>query len=111
MLINFQELRKRLKSTGLKVYRNKSPVGTPYPYIVYSYVSESRIFASSKEKVRLIQYQVSLFTKGTEKDLLPLESALRDVPYTPFRGVLGDENDDTVTNFFTYVELGENIER
>ncbi|EHS8400504.1 hypothetical protein KWN51_002745, partial [Enterococcus faecalis] len=54
-------------------------------------------------------YQISFYTTGTEKDLIALENALEEagIPYTDFVGIQGDENDDTVTNFYTYVRCIE----
>ena len=50
------------------------------------------------------------FTTGTEKDLTDLENALENagISYADFVGIQGDENDDTVTNFYTYVRCIEN---
>lgn len=106
---NFSSLNAALKSTPYKVYRDKAKKGTNFPYIVYTFVEKGKKSASSKVFRRLLQYQISLFTDGTEEDLKPLENALEnaDIPYTVFRGQQGDENDDTVTNFFTFVRVVE----
>ncbi|HGF7382623.1 hypothetical protein HWD75_06945 [Enterococcus hirae] len=107
---NFNELIKALKSTKLPVFRDKATLGTVYPYIVYSNVSKSKKMASSKVHRRLSYYQVSLYTTGTEKDLSILELAFEKagIPYADFVGIQGDENDDTVTNYYTYVRCMEN---
>ncbi len=65
--------------------------------------------ASSKVHRRMPYYQISFYTTGTEKDLIALENALEEagIPYTDFVGIQGDENDDTVTNFYTYVRCIE----
>lgn len=110
MSISFDELKTALKSTKLPVFRDKAAKGTDFPYIVYSNVSKSKKMASSKVHRRLPYYQVSLYTTGTEQDLEALETALETagVPYSDLTGIQGDENDDTVTNYYTYVRCVEN---
>lgn len=110
MSISFSELKEVLKSTGLPVTRDKAAKGTDFPYIVYSNVSKSKKMASSKVHRRLPYYQISFYTTGTEQDLKVLETALEtaDIPYSGFTGMQGDENDDTVTNYYTYVRCVEN---
>ncbi|HBC4465238.1 TPA: hypothetical protein KER80_002321 [Enterococcus faecalis] len=109
MSISFEKLRTALKSVGVPVTRDKAEKGTDYPYIVYSNVSQGKKMASSKVHRRMPYYQISFYTTGTEKDLIALENALEEagIPYTDFVGIQGDENDDTVTNFYTYVRCIE----
>ncbi|EGO8565703.1 hypothetical protein L6060_001521 [Enterococcus faecalis] len=109
MSISFEKLRIALKSVGVPVTRDKAEKGTDYPYIVYSNVSQGKKMASSKVHRRMPYYQISFYTTGTEKDLIALENALEEagIPYTDFVGIQGDENDDTVTNFYTYVRCIE----
>ncbi|KAJ85334.1 hypothetical protein [Enterococcus faecalis] len=109
MSISFEKLRITLKSVGVPVTRDKAGKGTDYPYIVYSNVSQGKKMASSKVHRRMPYYQISFYTTGTEKDLIALENALEEagIPYTDFVGIQGDENDDTVTNFYTYVRCIE----
>lgn len=109
MSISFEKLRITLKSVGVPVTRDKAEKGTDYPYIVYSNVSQGKKMASSKVHRRMPYYQISIYTTGTEKDLIALENALEEagIPYTDFVGIQGDENDDTVTNFYTYVRCIE----
>ncbi|EGO7769055.1 hypothetical protein O2N11_000387 [Enterococcus faecalis] len=109
MSISFEKLRIALKSVGVPVTRDKAEKGTNYPYIVYSNVSQGKKMASSKVHRRMPYYQISFYTTGTEKDLIALENALEEagIPYTDFVGIQGDENDDTVTNFYTYVRCIE----
>lgn len=109
MSISFEKLRITLKSVGVPVTRDKAEKGTDYPYIVYSNVSQGKKMASSKVHRRMPYYQISFYTTGTEKDLIALENALEEagIPYTDFVGIQGDENDDTVTNFYTYVRCIE----
>jgi hypothetical protein len=108
---NFENFRKALLSTGLSVSRDKAPKGSSYPYIVYSSISKGKKTASSKTFKRLPYYQVSLFTDGTEDDLKVLEAAFDEygITYGEFTGIQGDENDDTVTNYFAYVRLIEDV--
>ena len=110
MSISLEDLKVLLKSYTSKVYRDKAPKNTAYPYIVYSNISVGKKVASGKTIKLMPLYQVSLFTTGTETDLLPLESALSNVPHTDFMSIQGDENDDTVTNFFTQIRLIEDLE-
>lgn len=105
MLIKLDEFRARLKSLGLPVYRDKADVDTSYPYYVYSFVSGKRETASGNTYVRVNEFQISLFTTGTEKELTPFEAEFANVPHTAFASIVGDENDDTVTNFHTYLEV------
>lgn len=105
MLINFSEFRQRLKSLNLSVYRDKAATGTEYPYWVYTYVNQGKITASGTNLQSVPEYQVSLFTKGTETDLKDFQKAFKDVGYTDFRVSPGDENDETVNNFYTYIRV------
>lgn len=111
MSISFEELIKLLKSVNPQTFRGKAPPGVPYPYIIYSNISMGKKIASSKTAKLMPLYQVSLFTTGTEKDLKSLEVALKGVPHTDFDGLQGDENDDTVTNFYTQIRVVEDIEK
>ncbi|MFS0950891.1 hypothetical protein ACFC3A_04495 [Enterococcus thailandicus] len=110
MSISFKELKEVLKSTNLPVTRDKAKKGTDYPYIVYSDVSKGKKKASSKIYRRLPYYQISFYTDGTLNDLTVLEQALEEagVSYSDFVGIQGDENDDTITNFYSYVRCVEN---
>ncbi len=109
MSINFTELRTVLNSTDYPVFRDKAPKNTPFPYIVYSFVSESRKVVSGRTYKRLPYYQISLFTTGTESDLGPIQESFDEngVKYSPFNATQGSENDDTVTNFYTFVRVVE----
>ncbi|OJG57022.1 hypothetical protein RV08_GL002257 [Enterococcus mundtii] len=66
--------------------------------------------ASGKVYKKMPYYQISFFTLGTEQDLVVIEQALEKVgiPYADFVGIQGDENDETVTNYYTYVRCVEN---
>lgn len=109
MSISFEKLKSTLKDTGFPVFRDKAKKGTDYPYIVYSSVNRGRKKASGKVFRRLPYYQISFFTDGDELDLLPLEKAMEDanIPFSTFSSQQGDENDDTITNFYTYVRCVE----
>lgn len=112
MSTNFQTFLTALKSTEYPVYRDVAEKKAKYPYVVYSFMNKSKQAASSKVFVRFPKYQVSLFTAGTEADLAPLEEAFEDarILYGDFTGIAGDENDDTITNFFCEVKVVESIE-
>lgn len=105
MLISLQLFRQRLKSLGLPVFRNKAPTGTPYPYFVYTFTNKNKVTASGQQLVFLPEYQVSLFTTGNESELKPFERVFKDTPYATFSSQQGDENNDTVTNFYTFVRV------
>ncbi|WP_275781861.1 hypothetical protein [Latilactobacillus curvatus] len=53
----------------------------------------------------MTEYRVSLFTTGTERELIPFKKEFSREQYESFTGVPGDENDDTVTNFTTFVDV------
>ncbi|WP_061777183.1 hypothetical protein [Levilactobacillus senmaizukei] len=105
MLISFEEFRARLKSLGLPVYRNKAPTGTPFPYFVYSYTNEENLHASGETLDSKPEYQVSLFTEGTEKELQKFRRVFSDVPFMGFNNSFSDENGTTVNNFYTYIRV------
>ncbi len=105
MLISFSEFRDRLKSLDLPVYRDRAPNDTSYPYYVYSYTNEDKVTASGVHQVYLPEYQISLFTTGTEKELVTFKKKFSDVPYQTFSSQQGDENNDLVTNFYTFIRV------
>ncbi|KRN31633.1 hypothetical protein IV36_GL001757 [Liquorilactobacillus mali] len=52
------------------------------------------------------EYQISLFTNGTEKELKPFKSAFQDVSYeSVINQPEDDENDEIVNHFYTYMEV------
>lgn len=104
MLITFDEFLTRLKFLG-KVWRDGAPRDAAYPYWIYTYTNTQRVIASNQTKQIIYEYQVSLFTLGTEKELLPFIKLFDGTPFQDFRGLPGSENDDTVTNFYTYIEV------
>lgn len=112
MSTDLSKLRLLLKDTGYSVFRDKAPANTPYPYIVYSFVSEDIKRASSRPFKYLPLYQVSLFTTGTERDFKNILNKLNvnGIPTSSVMSIIGDENDDTVTNFFVNVRTVENVE-
>lgn len=104
------DLTDTLKKTKLPVFRDLAPKNTKYPYIVYSFVSKERKMASGLAYKRLTEYQISLFTEGTEKDLTVLETVLddADIRYRSFSSFEVLENQNNVTNFFTFIKVVEN---
>jgi len=104
---SLNELKALLRTTPYKLYRDKAPKNTPYPYMVYTYDSTENIWSGNTVYRRLQNYQLSLFTAGTEEDLLPIEKVLIEnkVPYADFFSTIGDENDDTITNFYTEIKV------
>ncbi|QWG81984.1 hypothetical protein [Bacillus mycoides] len=105
MQISFQELRDIMKKSGIPVFRDEAPTTAKYPYIVYEFVNEQHKRASSKVMKSMPLYQIAIITNGTEKDYEPLKAVFNDssVSYSQFDGMGYDENDDTVTQFITYV--------
>ncbi|MEC0282324.1 hypothetical protein [Terribacillus saccharophilus] len=105
MSISFQELRKVMKSSGIPVFRDAASTDAKYPYIVYEFVNETQKRASSHVHYSMPLYQITLITKGTESDYEPLKKAFNEnkVEYAQFDGLPYDENDDTITQFITYV--------
>ncbi|MBC6300305.1 hypothetical protein [Listeria booriae] len=112
MWIDFDIFRELLKQTGLKVYRDKAPKNTAYPYIVYTHAFEKDKRASNKRLGNIKTFQVSIFTTETEKEVNKLTNILDayQVPYTSFDSIAGDENDDTITNYFTYLDVMYHVE-
>lgn len=105
MQISFQELRDIMKKSGIPVYRDSAPTTANYPYIVYEFVNEQHKRASSKVMKSMPLYQIAVITDRTEKDYEPLKTVFNDagVSYSQFDGMGYDENDDTITQFITYV--------
>ena len=107
MLTDFETFKKALLDSGYKVFRDQAPKKTPYPYLIYSYIGETQKWASNKFIVSKGLYQVSLFTKGIEQDLNPLKKSFKNysIHFNGFSSIQGDENDDTITNFYTEVTI------
>lgn len=105
MQINLNQLRSIMKESGIPVYRDDAPTTARYPYIVYEFVNEIHKRTSNKVIKSMPLYQISVITDGTEVDIEPLKAALNEhqVPYEMFTAIPYDENDDTITQFITYV--------
>ncbi|MED2323301.1 hypothetical protein P4Y80_19690, partial [Bacillus thuringiensis] len=105
MQINFEQLRTLMKQSDLPVYRDEAPTTAKYPYIVYEFVNEQQKRASNKVLKDMPLYQIAVITNGTEKDYAPLKAVFNEVgvSYSQFDGMGYDENDDTITQFITYV--------
>lgn len=110
MQISFEELRRIIKSVDIPVYRDEAPVTAKYPYIVYEFVSEIHKRASNRVICSMPLYQISLITNGIEKDYLPLKRVLdqNKVSYSEFETYPFDENDNTITQYITYVRCIHN---
>ncbi|MDH4419940.1 hypothetical protein QEZ44_00505 [Bacillus cereus] len=105
MQISFEQLRTIMKQSGIPVFRDSAPTTAEYPYIIYEFVNEQQKRASNKVLKDMPLYQIAVITDGTEKDYNPLKAVFNDVgvSYSQFDGMGYDENDDTVTQFITYV--------
>lgn len=112
MWISLSELVDIIKSLGLPVFRNKAPKNTKYPYYVFSFVGQTDKRASGRLYKSLPLYQISLFTTGTESDLVKIRKKFNEyqISFRGFQSIQGDENDETVTNFYTYVRCVESVE-
>ena len=110
MQIDFETLRRLLKSTNIPVYRDEAPTTADYPYIIYQFVNEQYKRASNKVMNELPLYQIAFITEGTESELRPLKSVLKnnDVLFETFvKGPYSLENDDRVTQYVTFVRCVE----
>ncbi|EOO27903.1 phage protein [Bacillus cereus VD133] len=105
MQISFQGLRDIMKKSGIPVYRDEAPTTAKYPYIVYEFVNEQHKRASNQVIKSMPLYQITVITNGTEKDYEPLKAVFNElsVSYRTFEGMPYEENDDTITQFITYV--------
>lgn len=110
MQIDFETLRRLLKSTNIPVYRDEAPTTEEYPYIIYQFVNEQYKRASNKVMNELPLYQIAFITEGTESELRPLKAVLKnnDVLFETFvKGPYSLENDDRVTQYVTFVRCVE----
>lgn len=100
-----------LKKTPFPVFRDKAPSNTAYPYIVYTYINQDYKRASGSIYRVFPKYQVSLFTTGVEDEFKAIRDALneRKVLFSPMNSIQGDENDETVTNFYITVGCVEDV--
>lgn len=109
MQISFQQLRNIMKESGIPVYRDSAPTSAKYPYIVYEFVNETHKRSSNQVIKSLPLYQIAVITDGTEQDIEPLKAVFNKykVPYEMFEAIPYDENDDTITQFITYVRCAQ----
>jgi len=105
MRISFQKLRSIMKESGLPVYRDNAPTNAEYPYIVYEFVNETHKRTSNNVLKSMPLYQIAVITDGIEADIEQLKAVFNKnkVPYEMFEGYPYDQNDDTITQFITYV--------
>lgn len=98
-----------MKESGIPVYRDGAPTTAKYPYIVYEYVNEKQKRTSNKVIKSMPLYQIAVITNGTESDYETLKRVFHEheVSYDMFFGMPYDENDDTVTQFITYVRCAQ----
>lgn len=105
MQVSLEQLRTILKSTNIPVYREYAPESQDYPYIIYEFVNETYSRASDKVLVESPLYQISYITKGIEKELSVVKQTLNQagIVYESFSSGRFDENDETITQFNTFV--------
>lgn len=105
MYPNMEKFFEILQETGYFFYRDLAPISTPYPYLVYSLISETPVKASNGIFKRHRKYQLSLFTTGTEDDYSKVYNAFskNKVPISALNSIPGSENDDTVLHLYTRV--------
>lgn len=108
MPISLDELRVILKTIAPS-YRDSAPTTAEYPHIIYEFVNEIPKRASNKVLFDMPLYQVAYITNGVESELKALKKALNDneIIYDQFMQIPYDENDDTITQFITYVRCIE----
>lgn len=94
-----------MRESGMPVYRDNAPTTAKYPYIVYEFVNEMHKRTSNKVIKSMPLYQIAVITDGIETDIEPLKEVfnINNVPYEMFETYPYDENDDTITQFITYV--------
>lgn len=104
-MVTFEQLQTILKSTGINVYRDKAPSDAELPYIIYQFVNEQHKRASNKILADMPLYQIAYITAGIEDELEVLKEKLdeKKVPYERFEAMPYDEDDETITQFVTYV--------
>lgn len=107
MYPNMEKFLELLSETGYPFFRDVAPIDTPYPYLVYSLISESPVKASNGIFKRIRKYQLSLFTTGTEEDYEPIYNVFSKykVPISSLSSILDSENEDTVLNLYTRVAV------
>ncbi|GEK06151.1 hypothetical protein LHA01_13900 [Schleiferilactobacillus harbinensis] len=96
-----------LKDSGYQVFQDVARPSTPYPYLVYSFVSDKAMRRSNTVLEHHHLYQLSLFTAHDADDLVALTNVLDDhgVLYEPWASQSANENDDVITNFYTYITV------
>lgn len=104
-MVTFEQLRTILKSTGINVYRDKAPSDAELPYIIYQFVNEQHKRASNKILADMPLYQIAYITSGIESELEVLKEKFNEnkVAYERFEAMPYDEDDETITQFVTYV--------
>lgn len=104
MYDNISAISQLIKDAGFKVYQDIAPA-TEYPYCVYTFVDDRKKRLSNQVMAHVRQYQLSYFSTGDATDLDNLMRVLDDahIQYEDFAGQPGQENDDTVTNYYTYL--------
>lgn len=112
MLTDIKQLSQLLKDNNYKVYQTSAPANADYPYIVYDYVDSINFHASNDLRKEILEYQLSYITKGTVKELLLLKKLLKEnkIYFEGFSSGMFDENDDTITQFNTFLRIVVNYE-
>lgn len=105
MYPNMEKFLELLNETSYPFFRDVAPIETPYPYLVYSLISETPVKASNGIFKRIRKYQLSLFTMGTEEDYEPIYEVFSKykVPISALNSIPGSENDEIVLHLYTRV--------
>lgn len=96
-----------LKGAGYQMFQDVAKPNTPYPYLVYSFVSDRPVRRSNTVLEHHHLYQLSLFTAHDATDLMVLNTVLdaHGVLYEPWQSQANNENDDVITNFYSYITV------
>lgn len=105
MSISLEELKQLFKQAGIKYWRDNAPSNQYYPYLIYEYVGDVQKLAGNYVVREFQEYQLAYITRGIESELDVLKKVLQEngVLYSNFKGGSYDENDETITQFVTYV--------
>lgn len=105
MFPNLEKVLRVLKLTKIPVYRDSAPSGHSYPYLIYEYVNDDPNHASNSVISETLTYQITYISTGIETELTPIKDILskNQIFHSGFKSGPYDENDETVTQFNTFV--------
>lgn len=104
MYLNFDDFKSKLKNLGT-VYRDVAPKNQVYPFWVYDFISRRRKQASNKTLLIVDTYQVSLFTKGTEKEFDAFYKEFDGFNFSDMQCLVENQNEEVILHFFVEVDV------